>query len=502
MEIVKNFIAGEFSDSGIYDYIDIIDPATGAKHAELSIAGELEIDFAINFAKNAQKSWANTSINRRANIISELFYLIKSNVDELANLIVSENGKTLTEAKAEISKGLVILQNVISGNSQTLNLSSSVNSTSINKALGVCVGITSFSFPIMQTLWMAPIAIMCGNAFILKPSEKTPSVSNMLASLWAKAGLPKGIFSVLHGHIDTVDLLITHKDVQAVSFIGSTEVAKRVYTTATAEGKRVQAFGGANNHLVVMPDAIKRSTVKDLIKGAFSLSGQNCMSISTVILVGENTASSIIPMLVEQAKKLVVGKGDESASDLGPIISQQSQEKLAGFIATGINEGAEILLDGRKFTSSSSLSGCFMGPTIFDGVTTDMKIYQKELFGPILCIIRANTLAEAINIINSSNYGNSASIYTDSGPAAKMFARDLDCAMIGINTVEPIPPANASFGGWNDSGFGSNNLYGSSGIGFYTKIQTTIASWQHHGFDDEIATKNLDHSCFSQVAPV
>ena len=453
------------------------DPATGQQTGEVVLGRRAEVDAAVGAAARAFESWRDTSLTRRARIMFAMRDLLERHEDELARLIVAEHGKVLDDARGEVVRGREVVE-FACGIPQLLKgeysdqVSTGVDAFSFRQPLGVCAGVVPFNFPIMVPLWMHPIAIACGNAFVLKPSERVPSASNLVAELYAEAGLPDGVFNVLHGDRDTADALITHPDVAAVSFVGSTPVARHVHEAATAAGKRVQALGGAKNHAVVLPDADLDHAADQITAAAYGSAGQRCMAISVAVAVGE-AADPLIERLADRARAVRVGPGADPASEMGPVISEQARERIAGHVEAAAKAGAKVVVDGRDLDGP----GFFVGPCLLDGVTTDMPAYQEEIFGPVLVVLRADTLDDAVATVNANPYGNGTAVFTSSGQAARRFQRAVHVGMIGVNVPIPVPMAYYSFGGWKASLFGDTHVHGPEGVRFYTRAKAVTSRW-------------------------
>jgi malonate-semialdehyde dehydrogenase (acetylating) / methylmalonate-semialdehyde dehydrogenase len=468
----------------------VYDPATGRPQAEVLLADSGDVDAAVQAARAAFETWGDVSVTRRARVMFKFRELLQRNVGELTRIIASEHGKVLDDAKGEVIRGMEVVE-FACGVPQLLKgefseqVSTDVDAYSFRQPLGVCAGITPFNFPIMVPMWMHPMAIAMGNTFVLKPSERDPSVSNLVAELYAEAGLPDGVFNVVHGDKVAVDALLDHPDVAAVSFVGSTPIAKYVYERATASGKRVQALGGAKNHAVVMPDADLDFAANHLTAAGFGSAGQRCMAISVAVAVGD-VAEPLIERLAQKAREVKVGPGLEPDSEMGPVITAQARDRIVGYIEAGEQAGAELVVDGRAIERDGG--GFWVGPTLIDGVGTDMSIYTDEIFGPVLCVVRVGSLDEAIALVNASDYANGTAIFTGSGQAARIFQRKVEVGMIGINVPIPVPMAFYSFGGWKDSLFGDHHIHGPEGVRFYTRGKAITSRWPeeaqdptHHG---------------------
>lgn len=459
--------------------LPVYNPATGQVIRHASLAGATHVREAVDAASAAFPAWSATPPLQRARVLFKVRELIDQRRDTLAALISEEHGKTLADADGEISRGLEVIEfacgipEMLKGEHST-QVGRGIDSWSQYAPLGVVAGITPFNFPCMVPLWMIPVALACGNAFILKPSERTPSAANMLANMFHEAGLPDGVLNVLHGNADTANALIDDPRIQAVSFVGSTPVAQQVYARASALGKRAQALGGAKNHLVVMPDADIQAACDALIGAAFGSAGERCMAISVAVAVGNDTADRLRDALALRIRALRVGAASDNP-DMGPLITAAHQQRVRSLIESGIHEGATLVVDGRD--NPANPDGFFMGASLFDNVTPDMRIYREEIFGPVLSLVRSESLEKAISLVNSHEYGNGASIFTQSGHAARTFSDCVAAGMVGINVPIPVPMAFHSFGGWKRSLFGPLHMHGPDGVRFYTRLKTTTARW-------------------------
>lgn len=483
MHQVKQLINGQFVDSSTSEWIDIHDPATQEVIAKVPQTTDDEINEAVACAKKAFKTWRSTPITARARIFLRYQALIREHMDELAEILTAEQGKTIADARGDVFRGLEVVEHAASiGNLQmgdfVENVANGVDTYSIWQPLGVCAGITPFNFPAMIPLWMFPMAIATGNTFVLKPSEQDPMVTMRLVELALEAGVPEGVLNVVHGGKATVDAICDHPDIKAVSFVGSTHVGQHVYERAGKAGKRVQCMIGAKNHAIILPDANKEQTLNQLTGAAFGAAGQRCMALSVVVLVGE--AVEWIDEIKAKAEKLVVSAGKNDL-DLGPLISPAAKARVERLIDTGVEEGAELILDGRGIKVEGFEKGNFVGPTIFSKVTTDMQIYEQEIFGPVMCIMQAESLDEAIDIVNANPNGNGTAIFTQSGAAAHKFQQDIEVGQVGINLPIPVPLPMLSFGGSRASRLGDLGAYGKQAVQFYTQTKTVTARW----FDDE-----------------
>jgi malonate-semialdehyde dehydrogenase (acetylating)/methylmalonate-semialdehyde dehydrogenase len=465
----------------------VYDPATGAQQAEVVLADAQDVDAAVAAAQEAFATWGDVSLTRRARVMFRFRDLLERHVDDIARLISSEHGKVLEDAKGEVIRGMEVVEYAC-GLPQLLKgeysdqVSTGIDAFSFRQPLGVCAGITPFNFPAMVPLWMHPMAIATGNTFVLKPSERDPSVSNFVAELYAEAGLPDGVLNVVHGDKVAVDALLDHPGVAAVSFVGSTPIARYVYENGTRAGKRVQALGGAKNHAVVMPDADLDFTAEQLTSAGYGSAGQRCMAISVTVTVGD-VAGPLVERLERRARAIQVGPGLEPGSDMGPVITAQARDRVVGYIAAGEEAGARPVVDGRELRVGGD--GFFVGPTLFDGVTPEMSIYRDEIFGPVLTVVRTASLEEAISLINANSFANGTAIFTSSGQAARTFQRDVQVGMIGINVPIPVPMAFYSFGGWKDSLFGDHHIHGPEGVRFYTRGKAITARWPQDARDPQ-----------------
>ncbi|MFC5458884.1 CoA-acylating methylmalonate-semialdehyde dehydrogenase [Massilia niabensis] len=480
---VKLLINGEFVESSSTQWQDVINPATQEVLGRVPLATAAEIDAAVGAAKQAFKTWRRTPIGTRARIFLKYQQLIRENMKELAALLTAEQGKTLADAEGDIFRGLEVVEHA--ANIGTLqmgeianNVANGVDTYTLQQPIGVCAGITPFNFPAMIPLWMFPMAIACGNTFVLKPSEQDPMVTMRLVELALEAGVPPGVLNVVHGGEAVVNAICDHPDIKAVSFVGSTKVGTHVYHRASQAGKRVQCMMGAKNHAIVLPDANKQQTLNNLLGAAFGAAGQRCMALPVTILVGE--ANEWIADLVEKARTLKISGGSEPGTDVGPLISCAAKDRVEGFIAKGIASGATLELDGRRPNVPGYDNGNFVGPTIFSGVKPGMAIYDQEIFGPVLCLVQAGTLDEAIAFINANPNGNGTAIFTQSGAAARKFQEEVEAGQIGINVPIPVPVPLFSFTGSGASKLGDLGPYGKQVILFYTQTKTITARW----FDD------------------
>jgi len=486
---IGHFIAGQRVAGRSGRSQDVFNPATGAVTGQVALAGTDEVAQAVAAAQAAFPAWADTPPIRRARVLFKFLELVNQHKDTLAHLITAEHGKVFTDAQGEVSRGIDIIEfacgipQLLKGDF-TDQVSTGIDNWTLRQPLGVVAGITPFNFPVMVPMWMFPVAIAAGNTFVLKPSPTDPSASLFMAELLQQAGLPQGVFNVVQGDKVAVDALIEHPDVKAISFVGSTPIANYIYETGARHGKRVQALGGAKNHMVVMPDADIDQAVDALIGAGYGSAGERCMAISVAVLVGD-VADRLIPKLVERAKALKVLNGENLAAEMGPIVTQAAHERITGYIALGEQEGAKLLVDGRSFDAKAAGAGCgtdtsggfWMGGTLFDHVTPDMRIYKEEIFGPVLGCVRVADFATAVQLINDHEFGNGVSCYTRDGNVAREFARRIQVGMVGINVPIPVPMAWHGFGGWKKSLFGDMHAYGEEGVRFYTKQKSVMQRW-------------------------
>ena len=480
MRIIQNYIDGK-STSVSKNFLNVKDPSTGENTAKVVISDEDDFNNVVSSSKKSQQEWSSTTPLKRSRILSKYKNLIENNINELAELISKEHGKTLADAKGSVTRGLEVVEfacgipHLLKGEFSQ-NVGTNIDSWSVRQPLGICAGITPFNFPAMVPMWMYPIAIACGNSFILKPSEKDPSCSIRLAELFTEAGLPNGVFNVIQGDKLIVDKLIQSSEISSISFVGSTNVAKYIYETSAKNGKRVQALGGAKNHLVVMPDANLDQAVDGIIGAGYGSAGERCMAVSVAVAVGD-IADNLVEKIKLEAQKLKVAPWTDSESDMGPVISKEHKEKIENYISIGISEGANLVEDGRNFSIQGYENGYFIGPCLFDNVTKEMKIYKEEIFGPVVSVVRAKNYDEALNLVNDHNYGNGTSIYTSDGEIARHFTTNSKIGMVGVNVPIPVPMAFHSFGGWKQSLFGDHAMHGMEGVRFYTKLKTVTSRW-------------------------
>jgi malonate-semialdehyde dehydrogenase (acetylating) / methylmalonate-semialdehyde dehydrogenase len=459
----------------------VFNPANGEERGRVAFASAKETGTAIAAAEAALQPWAATPPLQRARIMFRFKALLEAHLDELASLLTSEHGKVLSDARGELVRGVEVVE-FACGIPQLLksefteNVGTSIDSWSIRQPVGVCAGITPFNFPAMVPMWMFPVAIACGNTFVLKPSEKDPSVPMRIAELLKEAGLPDGVFNVVNGDREAVDALLTDPRVSAVSFVGSTPVAEYIYRTASAHGKRVQALGGAKNHMVVMPDADTRNAASALVGAAYGSAGERCMAISVAVAVGD-AGDRLVAEVRRQVAELKVAAGTEPGADMGPLITREHLDRVKSYVSLGVDEGAELVVDGRGCSVAGHESGYFMGPCLFDRVLPGMRIYREEIFGPVLCVVRAPDLAAAMRLVNEHEFGNGTAIFTASGEAARTYAQGVQAGMVGVNVPIPVPMAFHSFGGWKRSLFGPLHVHGPDGVRFYTRLKTVTSRW-------------------------
>jgi len=460
---------------------EVFHPANGSVSARVPLASGAEVDAAVAAARAAFPAWADTPAPKRARVLFRFKQLLEQNQQTLAELISSEHGKLVSDALGEVTRGLEVVE-FACGIPQQLKgeysaqVGSGIDSYSLRQPLGVVAGITPFNFPAMVPMWMFPVALACGNSFVLKPSERTPSAALLLADLLTEAGLPDGVFNVVHGDKQTVDALLAHPDVAALSFVGSTPIAKAIYQTGAQYGKRIQALGGAKNHLVVLPDADIDQAVEALIGAAYGSAGERCMAISVAVAVGE-VADALVEKLAARARGLKLGAGNDTTAEMGPLVSQVHLDRVRGYIASGVEQGATLVVDGRHQGDPTGGSGFYLGASLFDHVTPTMRIYQEEIFGPVLAVVRVPDFEHAVQLINQHPFANGTSLFTKSGGAAREFAQRIQVGMVGINVPLPVPMAFHSFGGWKASLFGDHAMHGPEGMRFYTRIKTVTSRW-------------------------
>ncbi|MCM3404789.1 CoA-acylating methylmalonate-semialdehyde dehydrogenase [Cytobacillus oceanisediminis] len=479
-KVLKNFINGEWVDANTDKFELVPNPATGEELARTPISTREDVDKAVQAAKEAFKTWSKTPVPKRARVLFKYQQLLVDNWDELAKLITQENGKNYKEAYGEVQRGIECVEFAAGAPSlmmgkQLPDIATNIESGMYRYPVGVIGGITPFNFPMMVPCWMFPLAIACGNTFVLKPSERTPILANRLAELFTEAGLPAGVFNIVHGAHDVVNSLIDHKDVPAISFVGSQPVAEYIYKSATANGKRVQALAGAKNHSIVMPDADLDGAVKEIIAAAYGSAGERCMACSVVVAV-DSVADELVEKLNEQASQLTIGNGLDEDVFLGPVIRQENKERTSNYIEIGEKEGASLVRDGRKDEAYHE-NGYFIGPTIFDNVNPSMKIWKEEIFAPVLSIVRVKSLEEAIELTNKSDFGNGACLFTQNGSSVRYFRENIEVGMLGVNIGVPAPMAFFPFSGWKNSFYGDLHANGTDGVEFYTRRKMLTARW-------------------------
>jgi len=481
MNIIEHFVNGKKFLGDSKRTSKVFNPATGEQSAEVKLASTKDMDKAIEAAKNAFTSWSKKPPLQRARVMFKFKEIIEKNFEELAEIIVSEHGKVFDDAKGEITRGLEVVEfacgipQLLKGEF-TENVGTDVDSWSLRQPLGVCAGITPFNFPAMVPMWMFPVAIACGNTFILKPSEKDPSCSIKLAELLLEAGLPEGVFNVVNGDKEAVDAIINNKDVSAVSFVGSTPIAKYIYENCAKKEKRVQALGGAKNHAVIMSDCDLEQAVNGLMGAAYGSAGERCMAQSVAVAVG-GIGDKLVESLTKKVEVLKVGSGMDKKSEMGPLVTKEHLEKVKGYIDIGIKEGAKLVVDGRNLKLQGYENGYYMGGCLFDHVKKDMRIYKEEIFGPVLSVIRVKNFDEALSLVNEHEFGNGVAIFTRDGDSGRTFASKVQVGMVGINIPIPVPMAFHSFGGWKRSLFGDQHMHGPEGVRFYTKLKTITSRW-------------------------
>ncbi|GLR48027.1 CoA-acylating methylmalonate-semialdehyde dehydrogenase [Sphingomonas astaxanthinifaciens] len=481
MRSIDHFIGGGSFQSGDRQ-AEVFNPSEGSVQASVRLGTVHDLQKAVDAAKAAQPAWAATNPQRRARVMFKFKELIEANMDELAAMLSSEHGKVLADSRGDVQRGLEVIEytcgipQALKGE-YTQGAGPGIDVYSMRQPIGIGAGITPFNFPAMIPMWMFGMAIACGNAFILKPSERDPSVPVRLAELMKEAGLPDGILNVVHGDKEMVDAILDHRDIGAISFVGSSDIAQYIYSRGTANGKRVQAFGGAKNHGIVMPDADLDQVVTDLTGAAFGSAGERCMALPVVVPVGEETANALREKLIPAIEALKVGVSTDPDAHYGPVVSQAHKEKVESYIQMCVDEGGELVVDGRGFTLQGSEKGFFVGPTFFDHVTTDMRSYKEEIFGPVLQMVRAKDFEEAVRLPSEHDYGNGVAIFTRNGHAAREFVSRVNVGMVGVNVPIPVPVSYHSFGGWKRSGFGDIGQYGQEGLRFWTKTKVVTQRW-------------------------
>ncbi|MBU2533432.1 MAG: CoA-acylating methylmalonate-semialdehyde dehydrogenase [Alphaproteobacteria bacterium] len=482
MNRVRHFVAGETWPGSSDRTGDVYNPATGKVTSQVSLASAADVEHVVAVAREAQPQWGATPPAKRAAVMFKFRELLNRHVDELAEILSSEHGKTIPDAKGELARGIEVVEfacgipHLLKGEYSEA-VANGVDSYNMRQPLGVVAGITPFNFPAMVPLWMYPVSLACGNSFILKPSERDPSVCIRIAELLTEAGLPKGVFNVVNGDKEAVDTLLDHADIDAISFVGSTAIGEYIYTRGTASGKRVQALCGAKNHLVVMPDADMDQVADALIGSAYGSAGERCMAVSVAVPVGEQTADKLISTLKPRVESLKVAPYNDPSSEMGPVISRQSLDRINQLIGEGVDAGANLIVDGRDIKLQGYEDGFFLGGCLFDNVTTDMSIYQQEIFGPVLSVVRTEKYEEAVDMINRHEYGNGTAIFTRDGDAARDFCNRVRIGMVGVNVPIPVPVAYHSFGGWKRSLFGDHYVHGMEGVRFNTRLKTVTSRW-------------------------
>jgi malonate-semialdehyde dehydrogenase (acetylating)/methylmalonate-semialdehyde dehydrogenase len=481
VKTIEHWIDGRRTPGGGTRRGPVFNPATGQQQAEVVLAATADVDAAVASASRAFEEWSQSSLSKRAKVLFRFRELVDARAKELAEVISDEHGKVVSDALGEVQRGLEVVEfacgvpHLVKGEYSD-QVSGGVDVFSFREPLGVVAGITPFNFPIMVPMWMHPVAIATGNTFVLKPSERDPSVSMLVAELWAEAGLPDGVFNVVHGDKESVDALLDHPDVAAVSFVGSTPIAKYIHERGTAHGKRVQALGGAKNHAIVLPDADVDFASDHLVAAAFGSAGERCMAISAAVAVGD-AADGVLEAVAAKARKVQVGPGRDAGSEMGPVVSAAARDRIVGLIGSGEQQGATLTVDGRSLSVPGYEDGFWVGPTVIDRVTTEMDVYREEIFGPVLSVVRADTVDAAIDLVNANPYGNGTAIFTSSGESARRFQRGVKVGMIGINVPIPVPMAYYSFGGWKDSLFGQSRIHGMDGVAFYTRSKVVTSRW-------------------------
>ncbi|HEY9474171.1 MAG TPA: CoA-acylating methylmalonate-semialdehyde dehydrogenase [Mycobacteriales bacterium] len=482
---MRHWIAGAQTNGVSSRFGPVYDPATGERSARVALAETSDVDAAVVAATEAQDRWRNVSLAQRTRIMFAFRDLIDRHTDELSRIIAAEHGKVLSDARGEVMRGLEVVEfacgiaHLLKGEFSD-QVSTGVDTHSLRQPLGVVAGITPFNFPVMVPMWMHPIAIATGNAFILKPSERDPSASLLVARLYAEAGLPDGVFNVVQGDQVAARAICDHPGIAAVSFVGSTPVARAVHQRAGATGKRVQALGGAKNHAVVLPDADLDHAAEQISSAAYGSAGQRCMAVSVAVAVGR-AADGLVARLADRARAVRVGPGLDETSQMGPVVTAEARARILGYLDEGLHDGADLLVDGRAVSVPGYEGGFFLGPCLFDRVGSDMSIYRDEVFGPVLVVVRVDTVAQAVELVNASPFGNGVAVFTASGQAARTFAREVTVGMVGVNVPIPVPMAYYSFGGWKSSLFGDAHVYGAEGVAFYTRAKVVTTRWPDPG---------------------
>ena len=482
MRSIPHFIGGKEVAGSSGRFSDVFNPATGEVQAKVALASKAELDTAVKVAAEAFKTWSAVTPLQRSRVMFRFKDLLEANIGKMAELVTAEHGKVLSDAKGSITRGIEVVE-FACGIPQMLkgefseNVGTNVDSWAIRQPLGVVAGITPFNFPAMVPMWMFPIALATGNSFILKPSERVPSASLLMAELLKKAGLPDGVFNIVNGDKEAVDAILTHPEIQAVSFVGSTPIAEYIYHTGTAHNKRVQALGGAKNHMIVMPDADMDQAADALMGAGYGSAGERCMAISVAVAVGDKVGDALIDKLAPRVRGLKVAPGTDPEAEMGPLVTRQHYDKVKGYVDLGVQEGAKLVVDGRGLKLQGYENGYFLGGCLFDQVQPEMRIYQEEIFGPVLSVLRVPDYNTAVKLVNDHEYGNGTAIFTRDGDAARDFAARIKVGMVGINVPIPVPMAFNSFGGWKRSLFGDHHMHGPEGVRFYTKLKTVTSRW-------------------------
>src|SRR5688572_32360362 len=482
MEQIANAIAGRAAPSSSGRFSPVFNPATGEQTAELGLSNAAEVDRAVQAAKAAAPAWGRTAPLKRARLMFKFKELLDHNAPDVARAISREHGKTHTDALGEVARGIEVVEfacgipHLLKGEFSR-NVGPEIDTHSDRQPLGICAGITPFNFPCMVPLWMYPVAVACGNTFVLKPSERDPSAPMLIHELFKEAGFPDGVLNVVHGDKEAVDAILDHPDIKAVSFVGSTPIAEYVYTRGTQAGKRVQALGGAKNHMIVMPDADIDKAADALMGAGYGSAGERCMAISVAVPVGEETANRLVEELAPRVRALKVGPASDPDAEMGPLVTQAHMQKVLGYIDKGLQEGAELVVDGRGLKLQGYENGFFVGGSLFDQVKPDMTIYKEEIFGPVLSVVRSPDYKTAVDLVNRHEFGNGAAIFTRDGDAARDFCNTVRIGMVGVNVPIPVPLAFHSFGGWKRSLFGDHHMHGPEGVRFFTRLKTMTQRW-------------------------
>ena len=482
VKLIQNFIAGKLCHPANADKLSVTNPATGEITGEVALSSAAEVDQAVQAAKTAIVKWATTPPLRRARVMFRFLELLQQNHNRLAEAITKEHGKTFEDAKGEVQRGIEVVEfacgvpHLLKGTFSE-QVANAVDAYSFRQPLGVVAGITPFNFPVMVPMWMYPMAIACGNSFVLKPSEKDPSASLLMAELLQQAELPDGVFNVVQGGREAVEALLDHPDIAAISFVGSTPIARIIYQRGTAHDKRVQALGGAKNHMIIMPDADLDQAASALMGAGYGSAGERCMAISVAVPVGEETANALLDRLIPQVKTLKIGNGMEPGLDMGPLVTRTHLDKVSAYVDSGVEQGARLLVDGRGYVVPGHENGFFIGGCLFDKVTPEMEIYKNEIFGPVLSTVRVPTYEAAMQLVHNNPYGNGIAIFTRDGDTARDFVSKIEVGMVGVNVPIPVPVAFHSFGGWKKSLFGDHDIYGPESINFYTRLKAVTSRW-------------------------